>query len=398
MSVRSLVTGLWAVAMVGVSQEKAPVAYEVPPVFEVAGQLPPELIRGPHHRVRATAPSDGYLTHYTIDSDYGVFECVGRRELEQRIGEIEAIAKLVEVSKSDLFAEGLKRSIEQPIDAVKKIIKEPKESVKAVPSTVGHFFKKVGSSVGNTAKRVGQRIEDAGQGEVDTGEAFASAGKGLGEGAKSGAGFDQAKLDTARQLGVDPYSDNLRLQEEMEKVTWAFFAGGMPLRIAGAVTGAGIVVTATKAVGLPEDIYDVTPAELALRDREALEAMGAEAELIDAMINSRVLSVSKRHAIVGHLSKLPGRGVLKSWRSRRLWTKYGRWRFSSGPSRGWRSVTLSLPIPMCGHSVVCPRAWRRMARSKSWLRWISFLGPNRWPISRDGMTSSGSVGCWCRAG
>jgi len=289
-----------------VAQDAPPAAYEVPPVIEVAQQLPPELIRGPHHRVRAMAPSDGYLTHYTIDSDYGVFECAGRRELELRVGEIAAIAKLVEVSKGDLFAEGLKRSVEQPIDAVKNIVDKPVESVKAVPKTVGHFFKKVGSSVGNTAKRVGQRFE--GGGEVDTGEALAETGKGIGNSAKSVAGFDQAKLDTARQLGVDPYSDNPRLQDEMEKVTWAFFAGGMPLRIVGVATGAGIVVTATKTVGLPEDIYDVTPAELALRDRQALEAMGADGALVDAVVTSEVLSVSRRHAIVRHLSALPGKG------------------------------------------------------------------------------------------
>lgn len=301
------VAGLWMVS----AQEPVPMAYEVPPVFEVAGRLPPELVRGPHHRVRAMAASDGYLTHYTIDSDYGVFECAGRRELELRVREIGAIARLVEVSKGDLFAEGLKRSIEQPIDAVKNIIDRPVESVKAVPKTVGHFFQKVGSSVGNTAKKVGRRFEAAGEGEVDAGVALAETGKGIGRSAKSVAGFDKAKLDTARQLGVDPYSDNPRLQEEMEKVTWAFFAGGMPLRIVGVATGAGIAVTAARTVGLPEDIYDVTPGELALRDRTALEAMGADGALIDGILMNQALSVSKRHAIVVHLSRLPGEGRLE---------------------------------------------------------------------------------------
>lgn len=304
---------LVSLAMVapGAAQGTAPAAYEVPPVFQAADHLPAELLQGPHHRVRATAPSDGYLTHYTIDSDYGVFECVGRREVEVRVGEIAAIAKLVEVSKGDLFAEGLKRSIEAPIDAVKNIVEKPAESVKQVPETVGHFFKKVGSSIGNTAKKVGNRIEEAAGGEVDSGEAWAQTGKGLGKGARSAAGFDQAMLDTARQLGVDPYTDNPRLKDEIEKVSWAFFAGGMPLRIVGVATGAGIAVTAAKTVGLPEDIYDVTPAELALRDRQAMEALEADAALIDALIDSPVLSVSKRHAILEHLSKLPGAGRLE---------------------------------------------------------------------------------------
>jgi len=33
------------------------------------------------------------------------------------------------MSKSDLFAEGVKRSLEQPVDAVKNIVKDPVGSV-----------------------------------------------------------------------------------------------------------------------------------------------------------------------------------------------------------------------------------------------------------------------------
>lgn len=285
-------------------------AYEVPPVFNAAKVIDASSLQGPYHRVRDSAPSDGYLIHFTIDSDFGVFECAGLEELNQRVREIGAIAKLVEVSKGDLFAEGLKRSVEQPIDAVKNIVENPAKAVVQAPKTVGHFFKKVGSSVGNAAKRAGKRIESAAGGESNGGEALAQTGRGIGNAAKSAAGFDQAKLECARQLGVDPYSDNPRLQEEMEKVTWAFFAGGLPLRIGAmaASGGASAALTATKVLGLPEDIYDITPAELALRDRESLEAMGVDAATIDAVVQNPALSVSLRHGIVESLKRLPGPG------------------------------------------------------------------------------------------
>jgi len=199
------------------ADEAPPSAWETPPVFHASKILPAEMQAGPHFRVRELAPSDGYLIHFTIDSDYGTFHCAGLRELNQRVGEIAAIAKLVEVSKSDLFAEGLKRSIEKPIDAVKNIVKDPEESLKQAPKTVGHFFSKVGSSIGNAAKRIGKSIEEAKE-NGEPGKAVETAGRNLGHAAMSVAGFDQAKLDTARQLGVDPYSDNPRLQEEIDKV------------------------------------------------------------------------------------------------------------------------------------------------------------------------------------
>lgn len=296
------VTGILSLPCAVAQEAKA---YEVAPVLQASAILPAEMLRGPHHRVREAAVSDGYLTHFTIDSDFGVFQCVGRRQLEQRILELDAIAKLAAVSRSDLFADGLKKSVEAPIDAVKNIVDDPKESLKQAPKTVGHFFSKVGSSIGNTARRVQDRFE--GGEETDTSEALADTGRGIGQAAKSAAGYDKAKLDTARQLGVDPYTDNARLQEEMDKVTWAFFAGGLPLRIgvAAASGGASVALSATKAVGLPEDIYDVTPAELALRDREALEAMGVAEPVINEIFLNPSFTTSYRHQMVKSLQSLP---------------------------------------------------------------------------------------------
>jgi hypothetical protein len=288
-----------------ISAGQAPQAYEIPPVFSASQILPVELLQGPHFRVRDTAPSDGYLTHFTIDSDFGVFQCAGEREVRERILEIDAIARLAKVSRSDLFAEGLKRSVEAPIDAVKNIVDDPKESVKKLPKTVGHFFSKVGSSIGNTAKKVGRNISENDDG-VD-GEDVANAGRGIGNAAKSVAGFDKAKLDTARQLGVDPYTDNERLQDEMDKVTWAFFAGGLPLRVGAmaASGGASAALTVTKTAGLPGEIYDVTPGELALRDRNSMTAMGVPADVIDEVFLNQALSISIRHGIITTLEKFP---------------------------------------------------------------------------------------------
>lgn len=284
---------------------QAPQAYEIPPVLSASKLLPADEMQGPHHRVRESAPSDGYMTHFTIDSDFGVFSCVGERQVGQRIQEIAAISKLSHVSRSDLFAEGVKRSVEAPIDAVKNIAEDPEEAVKKLPKTVGHFFSKVGSSISNTAKKVGKNMNES-DGEM-TKEEWGAAGRSAGSAAKSVAGYDKAKLDTARQLGVDPYSDNRRLQEEMDKVTWAFFAGGLPLRIgASAVSGgASMALAATKTAGLPEEIYDITPGELAYRDRAMMTAMGVPVQTVDAVFQNPALTISLRHEILTTLTQMP---------------------------------------------------------------------------------------------
>ncbi len=278
----------------------SPPAYEMAPLFQASEVLDPSLLAGPYHRVRESAYGDGYLVHFTIDSDFGTYECVGIRDLRRCVWEIQAIASLVAVSKGDLFAEGLRKSVEAPIDAVKNIVTHPGKSVKQVPHTVGHFFNKLGTSLDNAARKSAEGKQSSPGGE----------GKGIGDAFKSVAGFDKAKLECARQLGVDPYSDNPRLQEEMEKVTWAFFAGGLPLRIGAAVvsTGASVALTATEVVGLPEDIYDVTPSELKFQDRKALEAMGMSPQKIDAVFANPNVSISVRHQMVRSLARLNGPG------------------------------------------------------------------------------------------
>ncbi|MES2438039.1 MAG: hypothetical protein V4584_03180 [Verrucomicrobiota bacterium] len=294
------------------SQEPRPAAYETGVMLPAASLLPVESLIGPSYRVRDQVPTDGYMAHFTIDSDFGSMTAVGVPQAKQRIIEAEAIRKLVETSKGDLFAEGMKRSIEQPIDAVKNIVKNPVDSLKAAPATVGHFFGKMGSAIGRAGGKVKDQMQEASENpDAADSDAAAQAGRGIGNAAKNAAGFDKAKLDVAKQLGVDPYSDNARLHEEMEKVTWAFFAGGLPLRVGAAVASAGVAVVATKMVGIPEETYALTQAELALRDGRSLASMGISDEDIKTFQLYGPLSTTRRHRITLALEAMPktkGRG------------------------------------------------------------------------------------------
>lgn len=276
------------------SQQTA--AFETPVQLGASRMLDAALLQGPHHRVRELVTTDGYLAHFEIDTDFGVFQAAGVPQVKTRIAEAEALAKLAAVSKSDLFAEGLKRSIEQPIDAVKNIVTKPVESLKKTPKTVGHFFTKFGSALERETNKI---KDDHESGESpDINHLAGVAGKVV--------GFDKARLGTAKELGVDPYSDNTRLREEMDKVTWAFFAGALPVRIGAAMASAGTVLVATKMVGIPEDIYALTQTEITLRDQQSLATMGVAEKDIAAFQIHAPLSTTRRHRIVKSLEALPG--------------------------------------------------------------------------------------------
>lgn len=270
--------------------------FENPAVLSAAQMLGPGAV-GPAHRAREWVPTDGYMAHFTIDSDYGNIECIGRHQAQLRIAEMAAIGKLTAVSKGDLFADALKRSIEQPIDAVRNIVKDPVGSAKAVPKTVGHFFKKVGQSISNTSANMKDRSENGDD---------AAPAPSISKSAKGIIGFDKAKLECAKQLGVDPYSDNARLQEEIEKVSWVFFSGGLPLRVGAAVVsgGASMALTATNTVGLPDEIYALTPVELAFRNQEELTAMGVGEKVTRTFLGNEALSITLRRSIIRSLSSM----------------------------------------------------------------------------------------------
>lgn len=308
-NIRLGLAALLAVTVVGgnVNAQNAGV-YEGGVVLSAADLLPAELLKGESHRVRNRVIADGYMAHFEIDTDFGQVSATGVPEVKQRIAETEAIRKLVEASKGDLFAEGMRRSIEQPIDAVKNIVTHPVQSVKKAPKTVGHFFGKVGSAIGRGVSKTVEKVEGAVKGgeERDPGEISAEVGRGIGTAAKKVAGFDRAKLATAKQLNVDPYSDNARLQEEMDKVTWAFFAGGIPLRIGVAAASAGTAVAAVKMVGVPDEVYELTEGEIAAKDERMLLAMGVPQDWITEFGASTVLTPTSRHRIVKSLGALGG--------------------------------------------------------------------------------------------
>jgi hypothetical protein len=71
--------------------------FEELPELKASEILKPEFLKGPHYAVRDPVPTSSGMNHFTIDSDFGVFEADGNEMLLQRLKEIDAIARLQEV-------------------------------------------------------------------------------------------------------------------------------------------------------------------------------------------------------------------------------------------------------------------------------------------------------------
>jgi len=126
---------------------------------------------------------------------------------------------------------------------------------------------------------------------------------------KDAIGFSTAKREYAYQFGVDVYSDNQKLQDMLNKISWAGYAGSLTWSAAMAAVpgGAGIAMTVIGSNKLLNQIFQTTP-PVALRkmNTEKLLAMGVHPEVTDTFINNTIFSPREQTLLVHALSEMNG--------------------------------------------------------------------------------------------
>ena len=214
----------------------ASVAYEPLPTLNASVILQPQYFQGPNFTVRNPVPTYSGSNHYTIDSDFGVFEADGNAMLMRRVGEINAIAKLQAMSQTREFTEAAKQAAEAPLQVAQDLVTNPVSTISSVPKGIWGFLNQAGEAVKQAA--------EGDQGAAAEGNAV-----------ENMTGFSKTKRDLAIKLGVDPYCTNEVFQKELNKVAWPAFLGKFTVDLGmGAVGGAladrGVKLT-TKALPGP---------------------------------------------------------------------------------------------------------------------------------------------------
>src|SRR6266487_2787323 len=186
---------------------RAEAVFEELPELNASEILKPELLKGAHFVVRDPVPTGSGMNQFTIDSDFGVFEADGNEMLLQRLKEIDAIARLREVSRTDEFKNSLVAAAKSPLNSARSIARDPAQAISNVPKGVMKFLGRAKQTVENVRKGSGER-------DVD------------GSRMKDAIGYSDKKRKIALQMGIDPYSTNAVLQKQLDDVAWASWAGG----------------------------------------------------------------------------------------------------------------------------------------------------------------------------
>jgi hypothetical protein len=149
--------------------------------------------------------------------------------------------------------------------------------------------------------RAGQSIKEAGE-QRERSPYEDGAGKDL-------IGFSKAKRGLALKLGVDPYSSNEALQQELNGIAWAAFGGNMTMTLVLAPVG-GAAGTAITAVNVSESataaLRDTTPSDLRRAGLGKLLEMGVGREEAVAFLNSPAYSPTNQTLLIDALERLKG--------------------------------------------------------------------------------------------
>ncbi len=264
--------------------------FEDLPLLKASEILRDVYLNGPHHQVREDVPTYSGADRYMIDSHFGLFEADGNEMLVRRVHEINAIAKLKDVSRTDQYKDALVQAAQSPLNAAKHIIKDPVGTIKNAPKGIMKFMNRAGESI----KSIGQK-----DGSDDGGASKA----------KEIIGFSDAKRKEALDLGVDPYSSNTVLQEQLDEISWAAYAGKATFSIATMPIGgaAGIALTTTNVSGALENVLrEKSPNDLKIMNRKALIAMGASEKEANQLLDNDAFSPSAQTAFVLNLKTLDG--------------------------------------------------------------------------------------------
>ena len=263
-----------------------PVVYEPLPTLNASVILLPQYFQGPNFTVRNPVPTYSGSNHYTIDSDFGVFEADGNAMLMRRVAEINAIAKLQAMSQTKEFTQAAKQAAEVPLNVARDLVTNPVSTVSSVPKGIWGFL-----------NQAGQAVKEVAEGHQST----AAEGNAV----ENITGFSKTKRDLAIKLGVDPYSTNEVFQSELNKVAWPAFLGKFTVNLGMAAVGGVALSAANWTNTLTDTLRDKSPTELHLMNLGLLmNSMGVSRSTADAFLNNNAISPTTQTILVAALAQL----------------------------------------------------------------------------------------------
>jgi hypothetical protein len=281
-----------------VTQAQAPAGYETEPVLNAKDLAAADLLKGPHFTVDPKVPVKGFMERFTIQSPYGTFQASGQRMLPIRVNEVEAIAKLDDLSKTKEFAEAAGKAIARPVTSTVNMLVHPVDTITGFPGGVARLFGRI--ELGT------ERVYQAATAPDASGsERAAEASKRVGMATITALGFQKERRDLARSLGVDPYTSNEVLSEKLTNAAWVAFSGRFIIQTATSIlvpySMAMSAVTITNS-----SIYETPAADLINNDTMIFNSTGASDAQVQALVQNKQYTLTVLTELALAIQRLQG--------------------------------------------------------------------------------------------
>src|SRR5215469_14151155 len=257
--------------------------YETQSAKPVKDAIAPELATGPDYQVNDPVVADGYMYRFNVTSTYGPFQVTGIGALIKLRQEIWAIGQLKGVTRSEAFLKAAVDQAGKPLVFVKDVVTKPVDTLSGIPKGVGRLFSNVATSV-TTTRKPSQESRTKEMLQVGS-----------------------FKRDYAARYGVDPYSNNPVLQEELDKIGKAASAG-MWTTSAAMIPISGPAASVLTGTSLAKSFNNILATEPPSRSRnineEKLKQMGVSDDGAKRFLDSPVYTPRQSLLLVDSLSRL----------------------------------------------------------------------------------------------
>jgi len=293
------ILALAALATAGHLLAQAP--YEGPRTIAVTEILPAAFVQGPHFTLGPTVATPGYFDEFTVTSDYGVFEVEGQTMLAVRLREVEALARLDDVSKTEVFAQAAGNAV---LNVGKGAVAAAKDPV-ATAQGVGAGIKRFGVNLGRRAKRTTDKVVEGASSNEEGGPSASEKAAAAGQSAAYAVlGVNASMRRWAEKVGADPYTTNPTLRKALEDVGQIDAAGNIAAKV---VVPIPMVVSSASTVG--NLVWKQDPEELLKLNEKRLAELGVDKPAAGAFFKTKPFTLTYQTAFIDGLYATKARGA-----------------------------------------------------------------------------------------
>jgi hypothetical protein len=274
---------------------------EGPPRLRAADVLPASQLKGPHHAVADAVTTPAFFHQFTLTSAYGTFTAEGRSEVPVRASEIEALASLDEVSKTEVFLSAAGQSVLNVGKGAASVVTDPAGTAKGFGAGVKRFGVNLGRRTQRAVEGDGNADEapEGGAKQQDDAKNDSAVQSGM----KGALGVTGAMRRWAKKLNVDPYTTNPVLRKALEDIGKVDTAGSIATKV---------VLPVPAAVGMTATVGDLVwgkdPEEVRKINEQRLRELGVSDPIARQLFTSSVFTLTAQTRLVAALHATRAKG------------------------------------------------------------------------------------------